>query len=278
MLTGKPPFAGETALAVAVQHLKREPKPLESQRPDLPPALCRIVHKMLAKDPTQRWQSARELLRELCRVRMEYGGEVSPEDLSQWEAAGIEPLADRRLQAAQHLDGLMRNAAAAGFGRWGRLLTAGAILAAVLAGGGVAWLAVRPRPLLAAGQPGQLRIHRQPTAARQCYYASQIGTEEAWQAVIEYFPEKEYYVCRAKQQLARIYLREYDFDRAMVIFDELSRAGRRGSRVPCIWIWPGSAAFSRCRASARSRPRYWISFGPSISTFAMPRCAKCSIM
>ena len=32
MLTGKPPFVGETALAVAVQHLKKQPRPLEEQR------------------------------------------------------------------------------------------------------------------------------------------------------------------------------------------------------------------------------------------------------
>ena len=32
MLAGSPPFSGETALAVAVQHLKTQPKPLETLR------------------------------------------------------------------------------------------------------------------------------------------------------------------------------------------------------------------------------------------------------
>ena len=67
MLAGNPPFQGETALGVAVQHLKKEPRSLQTLRPDLPPALCRIVHKMLVKDPAGRWQSPRELLRE-CAV------------------------------------------------------------------------------------------------------------------------------------------------------------------------------------------------------------------
>ena len=53
LLTGKPPFTGDTALAVAVQHVKTQPQPLELQRADLPPALCRVVHQMLAKDPDQ---------------------------------------------------------------------------------------------------------------------------------------------------------------------------------------------------------------------------------
>ncbi len=46
MLAGSPPFGGETALSVAVQHLKKQPDPLENLRRDLPPALCRIVHKI----------------------------------------------------------------------------------------------------------------------------------------------------------------------------------------------------------------------------------------
>src|SRR5262245_53658712 len=39
MLAGHTPFDGDTALAIAVQHLKNEPKRLEELRPDLPPAL-----------------------------------------------------------------------------------------------------------------------------------------------------------------------------------------------------------------------------------------------
>ena len=41
MLSGNPPFIAETALGVAVQHLKKEPQPLESLRGDLPPACAR---------------------------------------------------------------------------------------------------------------------------------------------------------------------------------------------------------------------------------------------
>jgi len=60
MLAGHPPFDGDTALAVAVQHLKNEPKRLEVLRPDLPEGLCRIVHKMLAKKPEDRYGTAAE--------------------------------------------------------------------------------------------------------------------------------------------------------------------------------------------------------------------------
>jgi len=65
LLAGQPPFEGENAFAVALQHVQREPVPLEAMRPDLPPALCALVHKMLAKKPEDRPQSAGEILRQL---------------------------------------------------------------------------------------------------------------------------------------------------------------------------------------------------------------------
>ena len=113
MLTGAPPFRGETALGVAVQHLKTRPQPLESLRPDLPPALCRIVHQMLAKDPTRRFATARELLRELRRVQMEHFGDDWPEDLPAWESLAAEMPADPRIALTEQLSGLMKAAAPA---------------------------------------------------------------------------------------------------------------------------------------------------------------------
>ena len=97
MLSGAPPFGGETALGVAVQHLKTRPQPLEAVRPDLPPALCRIVHQMLAKDPAQRFATGRELLRELRRVQMEHFGDDWPADLPAWESLAAEIPAIRAL-------------------------------------------------------------------------------------------------------------------------------------------------------------------------------------
>ena len=45
--------------------LEREPPPLSSLQPLATPVLERIVHTCLAKDPDDRWQTARDLLREL---------------------------------------------------------------------------------------------------------------------------------------------------------------------------------------------------------------------
>ncbi len=220
MLAGCTPFVGDTALAVAVQHMRKAPPPLEDRRPDLPAALCRVVHLMLAKDPQRRWQSPRELLRELYRIHLEYCPHDSSAELDQWATVGFEPLADPRISATRQLGEAMQRSAPAPRRR-DRLLLAAAMLAAFLLAALTTWAAVRQPPLLSPPH-GQPRIAKQSTVVRQFYYASQIGTEEAWQSVIAYFPEKEYYVLRAKQQLARIFLRERDYPRATAVFDELA--------------------------------------------------------
>jgi serine/threonine-protein kinase len=69
LLAGHPPFRGATAFDVALQHVRRPPEPLSQVRPDLPGALCVVVHKMLAKDPARRYASARDLLKDLARLR-----------------------------------------------------------------------------------------------------------------------------------------------------------------------------------------------------------------
>jgi serine/threonine-protein kinase len=68
MLAGQPPFEGETAFAVAIQHVQAEPLALSSLRPDLPPELCAIVAKMMAKRPEERYQTAREILQDVKRL------------------------------------------------------------------------------------------------------------------------------------------------------------------------------------------------------------------
>jgi serine/threonine-protein kinase len=69
MLAGQPPFRGENPFEVALRHVNAEPEPLSAVRPDLPPELCMIVHKMMAKQPEQRYASCRDLIKDLVRLR-----------------------------------------------------------------------------------------------------------------------------------------------------------------------------------------------------------------
>ncbi len=68
LLAGSPPFAGATAFEVSVQHVQTPPPDLRAARPDLPPALCGLVGRLLAKKPLDRYQSAAEVLADLDRV------------------------------------------------------------------------------------------------------------------------------------------------------------------------------------------------------------------
>ena len=65
MLSGRPPFSGDTALALAMQHIQAEPVGLDQLRPDLPDQLVEIVHRLLKKNPEDRFGSAMELAREI---------------------------------------------------------------------------------------------------------------------------------------------------------------------------------------------------------------------
>jgi Flp pilus assembly protein TadD/predicted Ser/Thr protein kinase len=65
MLTGKRAFTGTSPASVIAAILDRDPPPLSSLLPATPPALDRLVQRCLAKDPDQRWDSARDVADEL---------------------------------------------------------------------------------------------------------------------------------------------------------------------------------------------------------------------
>ena len=65
MLTGQRAFQGKSQLSVASAILEKEPAPISAIKPMTPPALDRGIRRCLAKDPEDRWQTARDLLLEL---------------------------------------------------------------------------------------------------------------------------------------------------------------------------------------------------------------------
>jgi serine/threonine-protein kinase len=65
MLTGEPPFTGNTTPVLLVKHLTETPVPVEERRPDTPPMLAAMVMRLLEKDPAHRFQSAAELAQAL---------------------------------------------------------------------------------------------------------------------------------------------------------------------------------------------------------------------
>jgi len=66
MLSGQVPFGGKTAAQILAKHLSQQPPSLESQARQTPIALARVVATALAKDPGDRYPSAREMAEALA--------------------------------------------------------------------------------------------------------------------------------------------------------------------------------------------------------------------
>ncbi|MGP3980766.1 Stk1 family PASTA domain-containing Ser/Thr kinase [Streptomyces sp. KR80] len=61
LLTVRPPFVGDSPVAVAYQHVREEPQPPSTYDPEISPEMDAIVLKALVKDPDYRYQSADEM-------------------------------------------------------------------------------------------------------------------------------------------------------------------------------------------------------------------------
>lgn len=67
LLTGRPPFSGESALATAYMQVNQTPERLRTINPNIPNALEAIVSKCMAKDATLRYRTAEALRDDLNR-------------------------------------------------------------------------------------------------------------------------------------------------------------------------------------------------------------------
>lgn len=65
LLTGQPPFKGDSAVAVAFQHVSQEPPAPKSLAPDIPDALNQVTLKAMAKDSGARYQTAAQMRQDL---------------------------------------------------------------------------------------------------------------------------------------------------------------------------------------------------------------------
>ena len=68
MLTGKPPFPNGTIAQRIAMHQSREPAEVKSFRPDCPDGLVDVLHKMMRKDPAERFQNCEVLIQALRAV------------------------------------------------------------------------------------------------------------------------------------------------------------------------------------------------------------------
>ena len=90
MLTGRRAFEGKSHASLIGAILKDEPPPVSSVQPLTPPALDQVIRRCLAKDPEDRWQTARDLVLQLKWVQ-------------QGSAAGVPAPVARRRRTREHL-------------------------------------------------------------------------------------------------------------------------------------------------------------------------------
>jgi eukaryotic-like serine/threonine-protein kinase len=67
LLTGRPPYAGKSSRQIIEQVLTQEPVPVEAIESDAPPELAAICNRAMARDPAQRYATAKELAEEVTR-------------------------------------------------------------------------------------------------------------------------------------------------------------------------------------------------------------------
>lgn len=65
MVTGKVPFSGDSPISVALKHLQEEIVPPRQMNPDIPQSVENVIFRALVKDPLHRYQSAKEMQRDL---------------------------------------------------------------------------------------------------------------------------------------------------------------------------------------------------------------------
>lgn len=197
VLTGRPPFEGDTPLAIAVRHLHEEPPRVGGLRMDdhVPAWVDEVVARLMAKDPKKRFDTPARLVEYLQKKVGESGGT---------ETLGTLPV---RLAATKTLQSVMlaepsRSA--------NRLLWLAAIMLPLL-GLMAGFVSARHR-----SDVGELlsteatTVQAQDSVSRQFFEALRINTPAAWQAVWVNFPaeestENKVYAAKARIQLARLY-------------------------------------------------------------------------
>jgi serine/threonine-protein kinase len=191
---GRPPFQGETAVSVAVQHLQNQPTALRELRPDLPQPVCELIERLMAKNPDDRYPNAATVLedvRKLLKAAKDNGR------LDQVKLADIHPPSQPTTFAGRH-----------------PILTLS--LLSLLAGGlsaGAGWL-MRPQdPLqLPPGIEKDFGVPRKTSVQEQFLAAMFHGrNEDDFLAVVNYpdnTPTGDEWKARAHEQLALMYLQD----------------------------------------------------------------------
>jgi len=97
LVSGKPPFSGDTPVAIAYQHVSAPLTPVTDIEPALDPALNNFFSIALAKDPSDRYQSANAMLKDLKKLSK---GEGITTEIPRQKKTSQSPESPRRISAS----------------------------------------------------------------------------------------------------------------------------------------------------------------------------------
>jgi serine/threonine-protein kinase len=237
LLAGEPPFLGTTAVEVALKHVTEQPRPLADLRPDLPVDLCGMVHKMMAKNAADRYQSVRDILRDLAAIRDGLSLVLNP--AVALSISGTSPAAS----SSPSVTAIPTRPP-----RWGRWVLAGLACVVAAAAGAVAFAVMNPPPAPEGGVTPTTSTPPPPAAAfPEIRTTDRLTTtrERELIALIGTRGTKGDRVIEAYIELGMMYVRDRRLDEARATFERLAaekldstlstvmaeRAGRLGQAV-----------------------------------------------
>src|SRR5205085_8690551 len=83
-IAGRATIEGESTSAAELREMKSNPPPLRQVAPDVSAETSRVIDRMIAPDPAQRYDSYAELLEELRRAYRPFSGEPDVSRLRRW--------------------------------------------------------------------------------------------------------------------------------------------------------------------------------------------------
>ena len=256
MLAGVPPFHADTALALALKQVRELPRSMLIHRPDLPTELDRLVLKLMAKDPADRYQSAALMLADLAKIRdsLQIGATAPIPDAYAYAPAGKADNSrptpsgsgETAKTGASPSAADIRSAISSSIvlPAWAALsrLSPGVLIAtctvSLILGAIPGYMARNPdvqsvradaSTLLPALrlEPRWNTMPKENTAEEQFRYALLQAPTDDWApaflAVVGYFPHSRELVSKAYTQLARIWYRRGDLGALATLEAELSK-------------------------------------------------------
>ena len=202
MFAGRPPFSGETAMAVAIKHLNDKPPSLSEFRPDLPVSLLDLIKRMINKKKEDRPAGFAVVINELKQIIRQLSGKEEA-------TIAIKP----PTKASLIFDRPLRK-------QLGWMI--GASLLVLASSSAIGWT-MRTPDLLQEESTGQPKVQDMQTADAQLYWAmTHRDDERAWVALKKFSGASDEMIARANTALGLIYLKTNRMSFAQSTFGDLA--------------------------------------------------------